>query len=137
MVASTSFSPGAEMITFFAPPAMCSPALALEVNKPVHSSTTSTPCAPHGQLGRVALGEHLDAVALDHQVAAVDADLVREPAVRGVVAGQMGVGLGVAEVVDRHDLDFVRAIGFVERAQDVAADAAVAVDRDLDGHECS
>jgi hypothetical protein len=46
----------------------------------------------------------------------------------------VGVGLGVAEVVDGDDLDLVRAARLVERAQDVAADAAVAVDRHLDRH---
>ena len=48
MVRSTSLSPGAEMITFFAPACRCAPAFALLVKKPVHSSTTSTPSAFQG-----------------------------------------------------------------------------------------
>ncbi|CPM72294.1 Uncharacterised protein [Bordetella pertussis] len=48
MVASTSLPPGAEMMTFLAPPFRCAPAFSLEVKKPVHSSTTSTPSSPHG-----------------------------------------------------------------------------------------
>jgi len=47
-VASTSLPPGAEMMTFFAPPLMWAEAFSFEVKKPVHSSTTSTPSCPHG-----------------------------------------------------------------------------------------
>src|SRR5271155_2206687 len=49
-VASTSSPPGAEITTFFAPAAMCADALALLVNRPVHSSTKSTPSSPQGSL---------------------------------------------------------------------------------------
>ena len=49
-VLSTSLSPGAEMMTFLAPAVMCAEAFALEVNRPVHSSTTSTPSSPQGSL---------------------------------------------------------------------------------------
>src|SRR5690348_18327694 len=49
-VRSTSFSPGAEMITFFAPAWRCAPAFALEVKRPVHSMTTSTPRLFQGSL---------------------------------------------------------------------------------------
>ncbi len=87
-----------------------------------------------GQLRRIALGANLDAVAVDDQVAAVHRHLAREFAVGGVVLGQVRVGLGIAEVVDRDDLELVRATGFVQRAQDVAANATVTVDGDLDGH---
>ena len=55
----------------------------------------------------------------------------------GVVAGQVCVGFGVAEIVERDDLDLLLAIGLVQRAQDVAADAAVTIDSDFDGHSCS
>ena len=48
MVASTSLPPGAEIITFLAPPFRCAPASALVVKRPVHSSTKSAPSAPHG-----------------------------------------------------------------------------------------
>src|SRR5437762_112992 len=42
MVRSTSFSPGAEITTFFAPAARCDEAFSLLVKSPVHSSTAST-----------------------------------------------------------------------------------------------
>ena len=48
MVASTSLPPGAEMTTFFAPPFRWADAFSLLVNRPVHSSTTSTPSSPQG-----------------------------------------------------------------------------------------
>ena len=47
----------------------------------------------------------------------------------------MGVGVGIAEVVDRDDLDFAGALGFEQGAQHVAADAAVAIDTNTYGHE--
>ena len=52
----------------------------------------------------------------------------------GVVLGEVRIGARIAQVVDRHNLEFALATGFVDGAQDVAADAAVAVDGDLDGH---
>jgi hypothetical protein len=50
-----------------------------------------------------------------------------------IEAQQMGVGLDRAEIVDRDDFD-VLAAGFDDGAQDVAADAAEAVDGNLDSH---
>jgi hypothetical protein len=85
-------------------------------------------------LGRVAHGVDLDALAVDDDVAAFRGNLARELAVRGVVLGQVRVGGGIAEVVDRDHFEFAGAAGLVDRAQHVATDAAVAVDRDLDRH---
>ena len=86
------------------------------------------------QLRRIALGADLDPVAVDDEVAAIDADLARKPAVCGVVLRQVRVRFRIAEIVDRDDLDLARAFGFVQRAQHVATDAAVAVDGDLHSH---
>jgi hypothetical protein len=41
---------GAEMITFLAPACRCASALSASVNRPVDSSTMSTPRSPHGSL---------------------------------------------------------------------------------------
>jgi hypothetical protein len=87
-----------------------------------------------GQLGRIALGEHADAVAIDHHRVAIDRDGAVELAVRGVVARQVRIGVRVAQVVDRHDLDLARALRFIQRAQRVAADAPVTIDANLDRH---
>jgi hypothetical protein len=46
----------------------------------------------------------------------------------------MRVGFSVAEIVHRDDLDLAAVLAFVERAKYVAADSAVAVDCDFDGH---
>src|SRR5690606_26856880 len=86
------------------------------------------------QFRRVALGANLDAIAVDHEVARLDHDFTREAAMHGVVAGQVRVGFRIAEVVDRDHADLVVALRFVQRAQHVAADAAIAVDGDLDSH---
>src|ERR1700752_3778027 len=48
IVAATSLPPGAEMMTFLAPPLRCAEAFSLLVKKPVHSRTTSTPRSFHG-----------------------------------------------------------------------------------------
>ena len=47
-VASTSLPPGAEMMTFLAPPLRWAEAFSFVVKKPVHSSTTSTFSSPQG-----------------------------------------------------------------------------------------
>ena len=49
MVISSSVA-GAEMMTFFAPPAMCFLASAALVKKPVDSITISALSSPHGKL---------------------------------------------------------------------------------------
>jgi hypothetical protein len=46
----------------------------------------------------------------------------------------VGIGLGVTEIVDGHDLDLVRALALVERAQDVATDTTITIDCNFDGH---
>ena len=135
MVASTSSPPGAEITTFLAPAVRCAEALALLVNSPVHSSTiVDAELAPR-QLRRIALRDHADTVAVhDHRIA-VDAHLALEAAVRGVVARQMGIGIGIAQVVDGDDLNCARTLSLVQGPQDVAADAAVTIDAHLDCHQ--
>src|SRR6185312_7774602 len=87
-----------------------------------------------GQRRGVAVGEHADAIAVDDHLLAFDGDLAGKAPVRGVVARQVRVGLGAAEVVDRDDRKIVLLAALVVRAQRVAADASIAVDRHLDRH---
>ena len=87
-------------------------------------------------LRRIADGQHRDAVAIDHQMAAVDLDVLAERSVRGVMTRQIRIGLRIAQVIQRDDLD-VGATRLVQRAQDVAADATISVDADLDCHDVS
>ncbi len=85
-------------------------------------------------LRRITLCEHLDLVAIDDHEFAIDFDRARELAVRGVVAGQVRVRLRIAEIVDGNDLDVIFLAAFVVSAQDVTADAAIAVDCNTDSH---
>ncbi|MCY1454985.1 hypothetical protein D9M71_720870 [compost metagenome] len=61
-------------------------------------------------------------------------DVAGEAPVHAVELEQMGIDLGLAEVVDRHHLQRVAVIAGVQGAEDVAADAAKSVYRQADGH---
>ncbi len=87
------------------------------------------------QIGGIALGGHLDALAIDDERIAFGLHLAREMPMDAVVLEQPGVGLGVGEIVDADQLE--PAIGPLEdRASDQPADAAEAVDCNL-GHAIS
>ena len=86
------------------------------------------------QCRRIALREHLDAVAVDDHRVALDLYLAGKLAVRRVITRKVRIRFRTAEVVDRDDRKVVLLAAFVMRAQNVAADAAVAIDRDFDGH---
>src|SRR5207249_8939728 len=55
-------------------------------------------------------------------------------AMHGVVTRQVRVGLRAAEIVKRNDREIMLFPAFVMCAKDIAADAAIAVDGDFDGH---
>ena len=55
-------------------------------------------------------------------------------AVHGVEFGQVGVGFKAAAGVDGDDLELVLDFIVVDGAQNLAADASVAVDGDFDAH---
>src|SRR5690606_37348771 len=84
-----------------------------------------TQLAP-GDVGGVALGEHLDRLAADGDRVGGVGDLLLEAAQDGVVLQQVCGGRGVTQVVDSHDLD-VGAL-FQQCAEVVATDAAKHVD---------
>src|SRR5262247_52105 len=86
------------------------------------------------QLRGVLLRTDADLVAVDDEILAVDADLAREAAMSGVVFREVRVDRRVPEVVDRDDREVVLLPRLVVGAKDHAADAAVAVDGDSDGH---
>src|SRR5690606_33405818 len=88
-----------------------------------------------GQLGGIALGEHPDPVPIDDHRVAFDLDVAREFAVRCVIPRQVRVGLRIAQVVQRDDLDIFLTVRLVNRTQHVATDSAVTVDSDFDGHD--
>ena len=84
------------------------------------------------QLGRVFVTEELDVVAVDLDRLAFGLDRRAERAECGVVLEEVGERLGVADVVDGDDLE--TRLQVPRRAIDVAADAAEAVDADLECH---
>ena len=88
-----------------------------------------------GDISRITLREYTDLVAIHDHVVALDQDRAGEFAVRGVIARQVRVGFGIAEIVDRNDLDIILFAALVMSAQHIAADAAVAIDGNFDGHE--
>ena len=85
-----------------------------------------------GQVGGIALGENLDDVAVDNNVAVLDLNGFLQAAADGVVLEQVGQRLGAGEVVDCNDLE-VRALCEC-CAEVVAADAAEAVDTNTGRH---
>src|SRR5450830_174476 len=88
----------------------------------------------HGKFPGTVTVEGDNMIAIDDHVVAFDGDRARELAVRGVVAGQVGVRFGIAQVVDGNDLDILFLAAFVESAQYITADAAVAIDCNFDRH---
>jgi hypothetical protein len=84
------------------------------------------------QLAGVALLEDLQRLAVDGQAVAGHLDRAGVGPEDRVVLEQVRERVVVGEVVDRHPLD-VRARG-LRGAEDVAADAAEAVDANPDGH---
>src|SRR5918996_1579595 len=84
------------------------------------------------QLLRVAHREHLEGVAPDLDAVVGHLDVVVEPPEHRVVLEQVGHRVDRAEVVDRHEVDVGADLG--GRPEEVAADAAEAVDPHTDGH---
>src|SRR5690606_14432961 len=87
-----------------------------------------------GQFSRVAVREHTDLVAVHDHVIPIDRYRAGELAMRRVKTRKVGIGLGIAKVVDRHDFDIVFLAVFIMGTQDIAANAAVPVDRYANGH---
>ena len=87
------------------------------------------------QFGGISLCADADAVAVDHQMIAVHDHLARKLAVCGVVACEVCVGIGIAEIVHCHELDAVFLAALVMGPQDVSADSSVTVDRYADRHD--
>ena len=98
------------MMTFFAPPARCLPASALVVKKPVDSNTYSAPTDAQSIFAGSRCANTLILSPLTTIEITFDAHRAGKLAVRGVVLREVRVGLRIAEVVDRDDLDFVGAL---------------------------
>ena len=85
------------------------------------------------QFGRVLARRHLELSAARVDRVAGNGDRMREAAVHGIEAQQMRIGLDRPQIVDRYHLD-VGAAGFDDGPEDIAADAAKAIDCDANGH---
>ena len=130
----SSLVAGAEMMTFLTVVPRWALAFSASVKKPVDSTTI---CGADGgpvELGGVALGEDFDLLAVDGDEVGAVGDLVLEVAEDGVVLEQVGEGGGGGEVVDGDEFD-VRVAE--SGAEDVASDAAEAVDAYLYCHDCA
>mmetsp|Transcript_8301 Transcript_8301/g.23895 ORF Transcript_8301/g.23895 Transcript_8301/m.23895 type:complete len:343 (-) Transcript_8301:1-1029(-) len=92
-----------------------------------------TDAAPR-DVGRVALGEELDAGGADHEAVTVDLDFFWVHSVHGVVLELVrGVLDGEERIVDAHD----GGVGVVKSgAHDETADASKSVDSEVGWHDC-
>jgi hypothetical protein len=57
------------------------------------------------QVGGIALGSHLDALAVDDQIVAIDFDRALKAAVDAVALEQHRIGLGRGQIVDRDQFE--------------------------------
>jgi hypothetical protein len=121
---------GAVMMTFLAPLSRCWPACRAGAEDARGFDDDVHAAGPQGMSLRVALGEAFDfPFAADADAFGVGLNRWGEMSVGRVVAQQVRVGLRVEEVVDGHDFQGV-AVTLPNGLQDLAADAAEAVDAD-------
>ena len=123
---------GAEIRTFFAPPARCLAASSRLVKKPVDSITTSAPRSPHGS----APGSRSARTLISSPSIAMPPSVTSTVPLYGpehrVVLEEVGERLGIGQVVDGDPVDV--GARRLRGADDVAADTAEAVDADAYGH---
>ena len=86
------------------------------------------------KVGRVALGQTFDLVAVHDHVVTFYGYGAGESTMRGVVLCQVCVCARVAQIVDSHDFDFVGATAFVQCTQYVSSDSTVTVNPYSNGH---
>lgn len=132
MVMSSSLA-GAEMRTFLAPPhdVLLGVGLLREDARGLDHDVDAE-LAPRN-VGGVALGQHLDGVAVDRDGVLGVRHLGLEAAQDGVVLQKVCGGRGVTQVVDSNDLDVCTLVK--KGAEIIATDAAKAVDAYADRHE--
>jgi len=87
-----------------------------------------------GNVGRVTLCEYTDLVAIDDHVVTLNHYGTGKFAVRRVVASEMRIRFRITQIIDGNDLDIILLAAFVVSTQYIAPDAAVAIDRNFDGH---
>ena len=128
----SSLVAGAEMMTFLTVVPRCALAFSASVKKPVDSTTIWAPTEAQSSLAGSRSAKTLICLAVDGDEVGAVGDLVLEVAEDGVVLEQVGQGGRGGEVVDGDEFDvWVADCG----AEDVASDAAEAVDAYLYCHD--
>ena len=120
------------MMTFLAPPSMWACAFVASVKKPVDSMTMSAPASPQAMSAGLRSAKILDGRAAHGDRVVGVGHVVGEHAEHRVVLEQVGDGLVVHQVVGGDDLDV--GTGRLDGPEEVAADAAEAVDPYANGH---
>ena len=119
------------MMTFFTVAPRCALALVASVKWPVDSTTICAPTRSPVQLGGVALRPHLDLLAVDGDEVFAGGDLVLQVAQDRVVLEQVRQRRRAGQVVYGNKINLRIA---KSGAQNVAANAAEAVDTNLNCH---
>jgi hypothetical protein len=123
---------GAEMMTFLTEPPRCLAASSRLVKKPVDSMTTSAPTDAQSMFAGSFSSKTVISVPVDAQALGGLLHRAGVAAEDRVVLDQVRQGGVVGQVVERDELDV--GAGRLGGAEDVAADAAEAVDAYADGH---
>ena len=89
-----------------------------------------------GEPPRIALGQHLDCLPVDHERVTRELDGPFKATVNRVVGQEVSQGGGIGEIVDGHELE-VLILLLGGSTKNVPTDAAEAVDSDFDGHRFS
>ncbi len=83
--------------------------------------------------GRIALLVDVDFFAIHNQRVAFIADVEIRAAMDAVILHQMGIGLGIGQIVDRDEFD-VGAARFIQGPGDKTTDATKTIDTNFDCH---
>ena len=86
------------------------------------------------QLGRIALSEDLDAAIAHHKGVVIDADILAETAMCGVILQQVGVCRRVTQIIDRDDFKLILLARFEHGPEHIAADPAKTINCYFDCH---
>jgi hypothetical protein len=128
----SSLVAGAEMMTFFTVAPRCALALVASVKWPVDSTTICAPTEAQGSLAGSRSAQTLIFLP-STEMKSSPADLVLQVAQDRVVLEQVGQRRRAGQVVDGNKIDLRIA---KRGAQNVAANAAEAVDTNLNCHVC-
>jgi hypothetical protein len=99
-------------------------------------ATTEEACAFHNQVNtqfcpwqfrRIALSEYFDPVTVYHQVTVFYNYRTRKFTVRGIVLCQVSITVGITQIIDGYDADFIGTVQFIQGTHDIATDTPIAI----------